>query len=109
MKGNKQKIHKNYIRQVTDDTSSDGEWLNSVKTPDSKDVRCRTLVGGEEVIFQIDTGSSVNLIPVRHAARILRPTNKILKMWSHTHLSPLGYVETISATPGMEINTVSNL
>ena len=39
--------------------------------------------------FQIDTGSSVNMLPARHVEKI-EPTDKVLKMWNHTQLSPLG-------------------
>ena len=48
-------------------------------------------------------------VPARHAAGIIRPTNIILKIWSHTHLSPLGVCRKMSAIPGTGRNTVSNV
>ena len=68
---------KKCVPQVADDSSSSREWVNVVKTPQSKEVRCRMLVGGEVVVFQVDTGSSVNLIPARYADGILKPTNRV--------------------------------
>ena len=81
---------KKFVHQVADDSSSGGEWVNVVKIPQSKEVRCRLLVGGKDVVFQVDTGSSVNLIRARYADGTLKPTNRVLRMWNHTQLSPLG-------------------
>lgn len=78
------------VHQVTvgDSSSDDAEWLNTVGSGE-RDLKCCMFVGGKEVTFQIDTGSSVNMLPARLATNI-EPTNKVLKMWNHTQLSSLG-------------------
>ena len=77
------------VHQVADDTSSsDGEWLNTVGSG-GRDLKCRIFVGGKKDTFQTDTGSSVNMLPAWLAEQI-EPTDKVLKMWNHTRLSPLG-------------------
>ena len=77
------------VHQVADrPSSSDGEWLNTVGSG-GRDLKCRMFVGGKEVTFQIDTRSSVSMLPAWLAEQI-EPTEKVLKMWNHTRLSPLG-------------------
>ena len=77
------------VHQVADrPSSSDGEWLNTVGSG-GRDLKCRMFVGGKGVTFQIDTRSSVSMLPAWLAEQI-EPTEKVLKMWNHTRLSPLG-------------------
>ena len=76
------------VHQVDDGTLSlDEEWLNTVDSG-GRDLKCCMLVGGKEITFQIDTGSSVNMLPARLTEKI-EPTDNVLKMWNHTPLSPL--------------------
>ena len=60
----------------------------------TKDVKCRMLIGGQDVVFQVDTGSSVNTLPVEFAKHIER-TDKILSTWNKTRQVPLGLVDAI--------------
>jgi len=46
------------------------------------------VIGGEDVVFQTDTGSSVNLIC--YADGTLKPSNRVLRMWNHSQLFPFG-------------------
>ena len=62
--------------------------INSIDQP-NKDVKCTMIVQGQEVAFQIDTGSSVNMIPAKYA-RNIEPTDKIMKMWNNTRMKPVG-------------------
>ena len=71
--------------RLSEDTDS---WINSMDQP-NKDVKCAMIVQGQEVAFQIDTGSSVNMIPAKYA-RNIEPTDKILKMWNNTRMKPVG-------------------
>ena len=56
------------------------------------------IVGGSEITFQIDTGSSVNMLPARFAEKI-EPTKKILRMWNKTQLNPLGKSHQLIENP----------
>ena len=74
------------VHQVANVTSSsDEEWLNTVGCG-GKHLKCRIFVG-RKVTFQTGMGSSVNMLPARLAEKT-EPTDKVLKMWKHTHLSP---------------------
>ena len=76
--------------EVEDETSSDGEWINSTTSSDgSKDVKCRMITAGHEIVFQVDTGSSVNTLPAKYA-RNIEKTDKILSTWNGTRQVPCG-------------------
>ena len=78
------------VCQIYDDSSSDGEWINSTSTSEmSKDVKCLMVIGGEKVAFQIDTGATVNTLPVKYAKNVQK-TNTIVKTWNKTEQVPLG-------------------
>ena len=62
--------------------------INSMDQP-NKDVKCTMIVQGQEVAFQIDTGSSVNMILAKYA-RNIEQTDKIMKMWNNTRMKPVG-------------------
>jgi len=87
-KEKEQKVHN--IDDTDSDTSSgDDDWINTVGAQNSKDIKCKMLVDGQEVIFQIDTGASVNMLPKKFAHEIgLQPNHSILKMWDGTTFTP---------------------
>ena len=58
-----------------------------------KDVKCRMLMPDKsEVIFQVDTGSSVNVLPERYHPPNLRlnPVKKTLFAWNEGKVTALG-------------------
>ena len=58
------------------------------------------LVDKTEVKFQVDSGTSVNVIPVNFVAdKKLEPTTKTLQMWNDTTLKPLGNCRLILHNP----------
>ena len=58
------------------------------------------LVDKTEVKFQVDSGASVNVIPVNFVAgKKLEPTTKTLQMWNDTTLKPLGTCRLILHNP----------
>ena len=87
----KSKSRPSAVCQIGDDSSSEGEWINNCTTTcgNKKDVKCLMLVGGEELVFQIDTGSSINALPVKYAKNVQK-TNKILYNWNKSKSMPLG-------------------
>ena len=73
-----------------DAASSEEEWVNLVEhNKTMKDIKCKMLLGDQEVVFQIDTGASLNLLPAKYATNV-SPTAKKLRMWNDSELTPLG-------------------
>ena len=55
----------------TEGSDTDYEWCNAITNKATKKmVKCRMMVEGQEVVFQIDTGASVNILPARYAQNI---------------------------------------
>ena len=69
--------------------SSEEDWINSVHSMGSSQLKCAMLVAGKEVVFQVDTGASVNTLPEKYADHIL-PTTRTLLMWNNATLKPTG-------------------
>ena len=91
--------HSAKVNKVLDDSSSStDEWVNTctdelinTSTEDiyPKDVKCNMIIGGESVIFQIDTGATVNTLPVKYAKN-LKQTNKVISTWNNFKQIPIG-------------------
>ena len=92
------KQHKRYadkgrVNQVDESSSSDDgnrEWCNCISTPTKKSVKCKMLVAGQEVTFLIDTGASINMLPVKYAKYGTEPYSGVLKMWNEAEDKPTG-------------------
>ena len=61
------------VHMVTDEPS-DEEWIYSVDTAEQgeKHVKCQMDLAGEEITFQIDTGSNVNMLHINMPTIYLR-------------------------------------
>ena len=57
------------------------EWLNNVIVERTKDDKYRMNVNGYDVIFQIDSGTTVSMLPREYAEYIKPYTGKIL-VWN---------------------------
>ena len=80
--------HRQRVHHVQDD--EEPEWINVLAVSEQKkEVKCAMLLDEEEVHFQIDTGSSVNLLPKRYATE-LTPTNKMIRTWTQGDFKPEG-------------------
>ena len=66
-----------------DDDSGDA-WVHSL-TPQKRGAyaKCLMLVNGKQLVLQIDTGATVNMLPARYA-RDFVPYNGVLTMWNKT-------------------------
>jgi hypothetical protein len=101
---NTKESHTSYkeVHRVAEDDSSesdDEEWINSVKSSDQyKEIRCQMSIGEHNVVFQVDTGASVNILPARFAPSVT-PTVKKLKMWNGNDFTPLGTCRTTVRNP----------
>ncbi|XP_064647478.1 uncharacterized protein K02A2.6-like [Lineus longissimus] len=90
---------------VSDDHDSDPDWINSVSSDantKSKEIRCRMTLQEENqsLTFQVDTGATVNLIPLRCVVHAhITPTAKRLKMWNGSEIVPVGTCRTVLMNP----------
>ena len=64
------------------DDSKDAR-VYSIAHKGSADAKCRMFVNLEPVVFQIDTGVTVNMLPARYA-RDMVPYKGVLAMWNKT-------------------------
>jgi len=90
------------INHVEEQSDSEVDWVNAVRKHESErkydDLKCEMLVGNKTVAFQIDTGASVNILPVHHAPYV-HPTNKKLTMWNGNQFTPVGVCRTKLQNP----------
>ena len=61
----------------------------SVRTPDGSQLKCKMIVAGREIVFQIDTGAIVNILPARYTTDV-KPTTRTLQMWNNSTAIPMG-------------------
>ena len=94
------RAHVSCVEQtVCDDTDSPG-WIGAVNDTSRKDVCALMMVGEHRVRFQVDSGATVNLLPVRYTTAY-RPTTSTLKMWDGSTYTPLGETTTDLTNPKM--------
>ena len=91
------KVRKN-VHQVTAPDDSDDEWKHTLSNDSERLLKCRMLVGRHKVMFQVDTGATVNTLPARYADNI-KPTTRKLKTWNNTEAAPLGICHTVVKNP----------
>ena len=87
------------VHQVQNNESdSEDEWINALndnKISNTKQIRCNMRVNNHNVTFQIDTGATVNILPLKYAdASKLNNTSKTLSMWNDSKIKPLGTYRT---------------
>lgn len=74
--------------------SSGDEYIDALtSTGNRKDVKCRMLMPDKtEIIFQVDTGSSVNVLPAKYQPpnMPLNPVKKTLFAWNEGKVTALG-------------------
>ena len=87
-----------------ENVDSDGaEWINNVSTnpvDQAKQIKCKILVNSHLVDFQIDTGSSVNILPIKYVENEdILSTETILKTWNKNNYKPVGEIRKIIINP----------
>ena len=63
-----------------------------------RDLKCKMNIAGEDVIFQVDTGATCNLLPER-LARNIKPYWGTLTMWNDSKYKPKGMCRTTVTNP----------
>ena len=86
---------------MTAPDDSDDEWKHTLSNDSERLLKCRMLVGRHKVMFQVDTGATVNTLPARYADNI-KPTTRKLKTWNNTEAAPLGICHTVVKNPEQE-------
>ena len=102
------------VHQVVDSDSDSGdagsdsepEWLNSVQesdkclsVSDSKVIKCKLLVDEKPVVFQVDSGATVNVIPSKMVSQEVVPTSKSLIQYGGSKISPKGVTRLVIRNP----------
>ena len=93
-------IRDNNGRDEDDDNGN--AWVYSL-TPRKRGAyaKCRMLVNGKQLVFQINTGATVNMLPARYARDVV-PYNGVLTMWNKTMIKPLGKCRMLLSNPKTE-------
>lgn len=98
----KKKFHKKKVHQIAeeeDDDSSDAEWIYNVSSNKTeKQVKCLMEIGKQTVAFQVDTGASINILPVNFVDNF-SPTETRLKVWNNANYVPLGEQRVVVKNP----------
>jgi hypothetical protein len=76
----------------SEEEGSDTEFCKMVEVPKKtrRMIKCRMVVGKEEVIFQVDTGATINLLPARYCPRKVDEYTGKMLMWDKSEFKPLG-------------------
>ncbi|PIK35966.1 hypothetical protein BSL78_27203 [Apostichopus japonicus] len=93
------KRSQNQSKQVNqvDYQSEDCEWINVIKTK-SKDLKCKMEVNNQAVVFQIDTGATVNTVPEKYVG-VTTGDLKTLTMWNGTQIKSKGTTRLVIKNP----------
>ncbi len=88
---------------------SDCEWILGIQDQDRvapvrRDLKCKMYIRNTPVSLQIDTGATVNILPVRYAGKIL-PTKRVLRMWNNDVVQPLGTCRETVYNPKNKMNS----
>ena len=90
------------IQYGNTDVLTESEWINKMTSGNvwsaSKQVKCLRKIGEQPVNFQIDTGSSINILPVKFV-RNFKETETILKTWKNEDYKPLGETRVVIRNP----------
>ena len=84
------------------DSDYDPEWINKIAVcaDKPKQIKCKMNVDEHLVCFQIDSGSSVNMLPRRYVKEEdILPSNKMLKVWNKENYKPIGECRKIIKNP----------
>ena len=66
-----------------------------------KEIHAELMIADKTATFQIDCGASVNIIPATliDPTTTIEKTNKMLQMWNHTKIKPVGMSRVILQNP----------
>lgn len=77
--------------QVPCITTADEELESVNAVGSSTHVHAKMIVHDEAVIFQVDSGTSINILPRKHLRdEVMEETKKKLQMWNGSSVKPVG-------------------
>jgi len=88
-------------RCADDESDASYYWVYAMETPEkkpSRDIKCLKSLGGKTIVFQIDTGASINVTPAMYAPYVTGKA-KTLTMWNGNKLTSLGTCRTTLKNP----------
>ena len=83
-----EKIHQVEEQSTVENEEFDEEWINAVKGENNKYVKCIMHIDDTPVKFQLDTGSSVNILPEQYVNKY-ESANLVLKTWNNENYNSL--------------------
>ena len=83
-----------------DDEDEYAHWGNAMKfrKKQREDAKCLMLFVKQEIIFQIDTGATINTLPAKFANEI-KPYKRVPTMWNKSLMKPFGICRKNVKTP----------
>lgn len=84
------------------DSEYELEWINKVSdcSNERKQIKCVMEINSKLVKFQIDTGSSVNIMPITYVnLNQVAKTDVTLKTWNKNNYKPLGECRVVVTNP----------
>ncbi len=82
-----------------DSSSSSYDFCKAISSVPRKMIKCRMLVAGREVVFQVDTGATVNLLPAKYCTGKLEPYSGKMFMWDKSEFKPIGTTRVKMVNP----------
>ena len=96
-KRNRKSQHKKSkkVHQVrySDSSSEADDWVSVVNavSKDNRQLKCKLVLGSQPVVFQVDTGATINVLPQKFAKNVVPNGKKqALTMWNNSTTLPLG-------------------
>ena len=87
-------------RQVQEDSSDDDAWLYALHSRMNKEVKSQMLIDGNRVLFQLDTGASVNTLSRELVGdATMKPYHGWIRMWNNDNLTPTGTCRKLITYP----------
>ncbi|GFR81757.1 transposon Ty3-I Gag-Pol polyprotein [Elysia marginata] len=81
--------------ETNSDSESSSDWVNSIKGT----IKCNMLVKGKPVAFLIDSGASVNLLPIKYATHLVASSTKPLRAYCDTTVDTKGISRQVIKNP----------
>lgn len=90
----------NNIENEENTSESADEWIYKIQSSkfSDKEVKCTMLINNNPVKFQIDSGSSVNILPEQYV-KSYSATKSTLNTWNNARYQPLGESRVVIKNP----------
>lgn len=92
------------VNETVETEQSEDEWINSITTRENP-WKCRLIMNSKTVVFTIDPGASVNMIPFELLVKDkkITHTSKNLKMWNESKVNTMGTIRLLLINPTLSL------